>query len=340
MTDAVPLIYRHGRILALTEPTTAIVWSGESALFAMGDGNIRIVTGDAPIGVAAAHGGAVLCATRHPDGKRIVTGGDDGRVVVSGVDGTISEIGSLGGRWIDHLVASAASGLIVASCGREAIVWKPDATTASHLFDFPSTVGGLALDGKGKRLAVAHYGGAALLFPATAGSGRVALKWGGSHISATLRPDGDYLVTGTQETGLHGWRLPLGTDMAMSGYRAKTRSFSWNRRAKWLATSGDAKVVIWPFDGKTGPMGRAPLLVGDRRVVVTRVAFHPKDDLLAVGYADGAVALVRISDDSVLPVDEAGGGAITALAWNDAGTRLGFGDDAGRGGILDVTART
>lgn len=127
--------------------------------------------------------------------------------------------------------------------------------------------------------------------------------------------------------------------MRMSGYAAKTRSFSWDRRGKWLATSGDAQAILWPFEGKTGPMGKAPQVLAERKgALVTQVAFHPKDDVLAVGYSDGLVALARPADEGTLLLD-AGGGYITALAWNDAGTRLGWGGEDGRVGIVNMDAR-
>lgn len=335
----VPLIYRHGRRLALAAPVSAIVWLGDQACLALGDGTVCVVAPEGELRTIEAHSGAILCATRHPEGRAVLSGGDDGRLMRVDPSGDRIELGRVERRWVEHVVASSGSGIIVAGAGKEAIVWKAGATQPSHCFSFASTIGGLALDAKGKKLAVAHYGGASLLYPAGASSGRIALGWDGSHIACTMHPAGDYLVTGVQETGLHGWKLPMAADMQMTGYKAKTRSFSWSRRAKWLATSGDMKVVIWPFEGKTGPMGKSPLLVGDRDALVTRVAYHPQHDMLAVGYSDGAVALVRTEDDAQSLVEEAPGGPITALAWNDAGTALAFGDEDGRAGLLDMTRR-
>ena len=332
------MIDRFGQRLMLAAPVVAIVPVGDRTAFVLGNGTCSFVASDASGIIVDGGCGAILCASAHPDGQSIVVGGDTGRAARVAPDGATG-LGNLGPRWIDHIIASAASGAIIASVGKEVIVWEKGAKAPSHRFEFPSTVGGLALDAKGKRLAVAHYGGVSLVYPSSATSGRVNLAWAGSHIACTMRPEGDFVVTGTQETGLHGWRMPLGTDMMMSGYRGKTRSFSWNRRGKWLATSGDEKVVIWPFDGKNGPMGRAPLLIGARKVLVTQVAFHPRDDMLAVGYADGAVALIRIEDDAQMLVERAGGGAITALAWNGAATTLAFGDEDGRAGLLDAAKR-
>lgn len=332
------LVDRHGRHVSLDAEPTALLWLGNMAAVALGDGSVAWIGDNGQATTNAVHAGAILSACRHPDGASVVTGGDDGRVVQVGPDGSVRELGRFERKWVEHLVASPVSGLVVASVGREAVVWAKGDHEPSHRYAVGSTIGGLALDGKGKRLAVAHYNGATMLYGSNPDSGRIALNWIGSHVACTMSADGRYLVTGLQETGLHAWQLPELRDMRMSGYAAKTRSFSWDRKGKWLATSGDARAILWPFDGKTGPMGKAPLLLAERKgALVTRVAFHPRDDFLAVGYSDGAVVLARV-DDRVVPIDE-GGAFVTALAWNDAGTRLGWGDEDGRVGVLDMEAR-
>jgi WD40 repeat protein len=342
MSDAaeqVPLVYSHGKRLAPGAPVSAVMWLGDEAAYTLGDGSVRFAGLAGERARIDAHKGAILSAALHPDGDALVSGGDDGRVLRIGVDGAVLELGAFGRDWVGGIAASARSKLIVAATGAVATVWLSGTTRPSHSYAFPSTVGGVALDAKGLRLAVSHYGGAALLYPKSAQSSRFALKWAGSHLACTLSPDCGYLVTATQELGLHGWRLPIGADMAMSGYRAKTRSFSWDRRARWLATSGDARVILWPFDGKTGPMGRKPHLTGARGALVTMVAFHPTQDILAVGYADGAVVLARIDDDNFVLVDQAGGAGVSALGWNAAGTMLAWGDEDGGAGLLDMTVR-
>jgi WD40 repeat protein len=319
--------------LAFSAGVTSVHWIGEQALFALGDGAVCVAsTAGEPHNIQA-HDDVILSATMHPDGKRIVTGGDDGSLKAVSPGGAVETMAELG-KWVDHLVASPATDVIVAAAGREAIVFRGG--KESHRFTSPSTIGGLALDAKGRRLAASHYGGATLRLVLAADDKGVALKWAGSHLAITISPEADYVITAMQENALHGWRLPEKTDLRMDGYPAKTRSLSWDKRGRWLATSGAQAAIVWPFVGKLGPQGKAPLQPGERDVLVTVVAFHPSEETLAIGYADGATFVVRFADQMGKPLNGPGEGPVTALAWSGDGRYVAIGDEAGRGAIVAI----
>lgn len=320
------------RALDLGASVTNIQWIGQNAHFALGDGAVFATAIEGADRRVAAHDGAILCACIHPDGERLLTAGDDGRLIAHG-ENAMTPLLQTGGKWIDAIVASAASGAIVASSGKHAIVLQKDKET--HRFQHPSTIGGVALDAKGRRLAVSHYGGVTLRYVLANDDPGVALKWAGSHLGVTFSPDADYVITAMQESALHGWRLPEKTDLRMDGYPAKTKSMSWDKRGRWLATSGADSAIVWPFVGKLGPQGKAPLQLGPREALVSAVAFHPSEEMLAIGYADGLGALARFSDQAVLDLIPAGAGSITAIAWRGDGRALAFGDESGRGVIIE-----
>ncbi|APF38351.1 WD40 repeat domain-containing protein [Chelatococcus daeguensis] len=324
----------HVADLAAGAHVTALAWLGGTTAFALADGAALLVAGDDQKRVAAHPDGAALVATS--DGRRLVTGGDDGRIVAVAGDGTVEEIGDEKGRWIDAIVAGR-DGTLAWSAGKR--VTARDGRGRLRHFEAPSTAQGLAFSPKGYRLAIAHYNGVSLWFPNTDAEPE-KLEWKGSHLGVTWSPDARFVVTSMQENALHGWRLSDRRDMRMTGYPAKTRSFSWSHDGNWLATSGADAVIVWPFD-KDGPMGRAPRECGVRHAKVSRVAFHPGALVVAAGYEDGCILLIRLTDATELLVRRASveaqeDAAVTALAWDAKGKRLAFGTAAGAAGILTL----
>ena len=113
-----------------------------------------------------------------------------------------------------------------------------------------------------------------------------------------------------QENALHGWKLADGKHMRMTGYPAKVKSLSWSAKGKWLASSGAPAAIVWPFQAKDGPMGKAPLELGTRgNAMVTSVACHPSQDIAAIGYDDGMVMAVRFADAKEVLLRRPGKGA-------------------------------
>ena len=200
------------------------------------------------------------------DGERIVTGGDDGTLVATDAAGAHRVIATDDkNRWIDQ-VALGPDGAVAWSAGKTAHVLTGKGEQRS--FEAPSTVAGLAFAPKGFRLAIAHYNGATLWFPNAAGAAPEKLEWKGSHLGVAFSPDGKFLVTSMQEPMLHGWRLADAKHMRMSGYSARVRSLSWTADGKYLATSGSEQLILWPFDGKDGPMGKQPRLLAQSKARV------------------------------------------------------------------------
>lgn len=182
---------------------------------------------------------------------------------------------------------------------------------------------------------MAHYGGVSLLWTAAAAGPPKRLAWAGSHLAVTWSPDGRFLITALQETGLHGWRIADGADLRMTGYPAKTKSVSWSAKGAWLATSGADACVCWPFRGKDGPMGKRPLEIGRRSSLVTQVAFDPVRDRLALGFQDGAVLIGFLDGSDPTPIAVPAGDPVALLAWSPDGGRLAW---AGESGTLHILA--
>ncbi len=325
---------QHVTSIAAGEQVVATCFLGRTPVFALADGTILFAGIGEETRIAAHPDAAILVAAS--DGKRLVTGGDDGRVVATDSGGVTTALAAEKGKWIDAL-ALRADGALAWSAGKT--VFARDTKGETKKLDAPSSVRGLAFLPKGYRLAIAHYNGASLWFPNAAAKPEF-LEWKGAHLDITASPDGKFLVTSMQENMLHGWRLSDGKHMRMSGYPAKTRSFSWSHDGNWLATSGADACVVWPFETKDGPMGRGPRECGVRSRRVSCVAFHPLQLVLAIGYEDGWLLLVRLKDGAEIFVrgEREANDAVTALQWDGQGTRLAFGTREGAAGILDLPA--
>ena len=97
---------------------------------------------------------------------------------------------------------------------------------------------------------------------------------------------------------------------------------------------GSEQLVLWPFQSKDGPMGKQPQMYAAFAVRVVSVACHPKQEVVAVGYADGTILLVRLDDGAEVLAKKPGAGAVSALAWDATGMLLAWGTEDGAAGII------
>jgi WD40 repeat protein len=321
---------------------TAIAIDAESrtAAFALGSGKLRLVDFAKQQAHAArtvaAHDGAVLALAADPQGG-FVSGGDDGRVMRIARDGTAAELRRFAGQWIEHVVCQA-DGRTAVAVGRAVHLLG---AAPRELGPHPSTVSGLALSRSesGERLIAAHYNGVSIWDTGAAASDQPErLEWKGSHLAVAASLNGKFVATATQDQALHAWRLDDRTEMQMGGYAAKATSLSWSRDSLLLAASGAPSLAAWPFDGE-GPEGREPVVFFDGKdALATRVAFHPRLNLLAGGFSDGMLAVVDTARRRAIKIALSKGVAVSALAWSRDGSQLAAGAEDGRAAIVTLPA--
>jgi len=302
------------------------------SVFATANGTVQLA-GE----VLEVHNG-LLAATLSLDGKKLITGGEDGKVLALDAAGLLHPVGEMKGKWVDKLAAGPQESVAFAS-GRTIEIALADGTT--NTITLERSAEGLAFAPKGMRIAVARYNGVSLYW-ATTKTDPVTLEWDGAHTGVTFSPNGKFVVTTMQENALHGWRLDNratgdGKHMRMTGYPAKVKSISWSPKGKWLATSGAPAAILWPFSGRDGPMGKAPKELGSMgEILVTQVACHPSEDVVAIGYGDGMIMAVRIEDQSEAVLRKSGKASISSLNWDTKGLRLAYGSEEGEAGIITI----
>lgn len=328
-SDTVSVVERT-RAVAAGGAVVGAHFLGRTAVFVLGEEALAFAEPDGELRRMAVHDGAILASAS--DGKRVVSGGDDGKIVTTDAGSSRVLATDPKQRWIDH-IALGPDGAVAWSAGKTAFVQAKEL----RQYEAPSTVGGLAFLPKGFRLAIAHYNGATLWFPNAPQAAPERLEWKGSHLGATVSPDGRFLVTTMQEPLMHGWRLVDRQHMRMSGYAARVMSLGWSTGGRWLATSGSAQIILWPFQTKEGPMGKQPRLLAPAEPRVEVVACHPRQDIVAAGYGDGMVLLVRIEDGAEILAKRPGEAPVSALAWSADGLLLAWGAEDGACGVVDLS---
>ncbi|WP_341703703.1 WD40 repeat domain-containing protein [Ferrovibrio sp.] len=310
--------------------------------FGLGDGSIALRPFDDPEAsntrrLIVHPDAALLALAAAPDGEGFLSGGDDGRLMRTAVDGSAEELANVPRKWVEHVVVAdngaTRDSLVAYAAGKRVGLLKADGREIAVWEDHPSTVTGIAFNPKGKRVVAAHYGGVTLWWAKAEAQPPKRLAWKGSHVAVTWSGDGRFVMTATQENELHGWRLADGADMRMSGYPAKPKGLSWSRDGRWLATSGADVVVVWDCRGK-GPMGSKPVELS-QGALVTAVAFHPRHGLVASGHADGRLRLGRLADESSIELEQVGAAPVTSLAWTSDGRWLIAGGEGGAAALLD-----
>jgi WD40 repeat protein len=307
----------------------------DSVVFATGDGRFHRVHGEDSEALPG-HAGVSLSSCGHPNGFAL-SGGDDGRVLRVSAKG-VEEVAAFGRDWPNAIAVAPQTGLTAISAGKRLHVFDA-AFQQVAVFEHPHTVGGVAFDPKGKRVVASHYGGVSVRMAANPDASARVLAWKGSHIAVTWSPCGRFIITSMQENAIHGWRLEDSQHFRMDGYPQRVRSLDWLDRGRKLATTGaGAEVLLWPFVGPKGPMGKAAeALSSPAETDAMILAARPNAATAAVGYRDGSVRLFNLMPPAGFTLEPAAGAAVSALTWTHEDAILAYGREDGTAGLVRVS---
>ena len=273
------------------------------------------------------HDGATLSLASAGEG--FVAGGEDGRLVLFDTDGGTAELAVHKGKWLEQIAVAPKMRQVFYAVGKDVQRVRFDGSVAGVPWTQASSIGGLAVHPQEKRLAVAQYN-YVNVYPLNAKHAEpLRLDWKGSHVQTLWHPAGEIVMTTMQEPALHGWRIADRTEMRMSGYESKPEAMAFADGGRYLASGGSAALICWPFFGG-GPWGKQPLaLDGGCKGVVTRLAAHPKDPLIAAGYEEGGLALAPLFDGGPLKLLADTGDRLASLVWSADGQILYAGTEGG-----------
>lgn len=302
---------------------------GDHAGFVLGEEVVVVVAPDGRETRVPAHAGAILSIASSDDA--VITGGDDGRVVATTKCGANRVVATdAQHRWIDSVAVSPVS--VAWSAGKQAYVMSGSSTPCC--LDVGAGVTGVSFAAGSRTVAISHYGGVTLWEPWEDVPSR-RLDYKGAHLDVRFSPRGNFIVTRMRESALHGWRLQDRREMPMHGYTTRVHSVDWTPGGKWLATSGSRYLVLWPFEQAETPLTGVPILLAGYRAESTVVSCHPHEEIVAIGYEDGMVLLVRIEDEAEILIKQPAQGAVSSLAWNREGDALAIACAGGVGRIVE-----
>ncbi|MGF1662087.1 MAG: WD40 repeat domain-containing protein [Kineosporiaceae bacterium] len=281
--------------LAALDGGGVVAGGSEGALVAVGaDGRIvrRLHLGDPLLTLAVS-----------PDGTRLAAGGGNRLALFDlTVDRVLADRRT---RWCGAAAWAAHSRDVVVGDGRRCHLLGREGELHWTSPELASTVAGLAfLRPDGRRVAAAAYQGVTLFEPA---ADRLVeqLAAPGAIAGLTVSPNGRWVVGGSQDATLHGWKVPAGGDFRMSGFPTTVSRLAFEPAGRWLACDGGDAVALWDFSG-AGPTGRRAALAVGHRGPVRALGWLPAASTtraLVSGDAAGDLALWRL-DARTAPGDQ------------------------------------
>ena len=147
----------RGTLFETGAPVTCSVSIDKVIAVGFGDGSLRLYKPDAEPVVVHAHNGVILSIAANE--SHIITGGQDGLFLKISLNGEIEEIYNFGTQWVDNV--AAYEDMFLCSSGKNVYIWSGD-NNKPKLLEHQSTIGGIAIDQNGRRIAVSCYGGVTL----------------------------------------------------------------------------------------------------------------------------------------------------------------------------------
>jgi len=311
--------------------------------FAAADRKLAVLTGEGALAVLDVASGATGSARNADPRGALALAVDEGsgRIATSGMDGVVRVIDATSGAiereaslergvWIEHLAWWGTT--LVAAHGKRVSLVSPDGATRS-LGAHQSTVASVSI--AQDLLAVARFGGADVWSLNEPEREPRHLEWPSSLVSIAWSPDARFLAAGCQDSAIHFWRWPAGTDSMMGGYPGKPKVIAWSPSTHLLATGGGEDIVVWSFRGE-GPEGTTPLQLRAHAKPISALAWSADGKLLASGGRDGLLCVWRAgTEDAPLARLQMGGG-VESLAFSHDGAWLAA---ASSSGLVQIVRR-
>jgi WD40 repeat protein/Tfp pilus assembly protein PilF len=273
-----------------------------------------------------------------PDGRRVVSGSDDGAVKIwDAVTGR--ELLSL----VDHRdavnsVAVSPNGKLVASTGRDGIARVWESSKGQLLYrvaGIEDSPNGVAFSPGGGWLALAGLDNTVLLCDAA--TGKQLGRWRGHDDRVNgiaFSPDGKLLASASADKTVKLWDLELGKlARPLTGHKQEVTAVAFSPDGKLLASADLGAVIEW--DPATGSEVRKHKT--DAYAPVTGVSFSPDGGRLVWVGKGGTARISESGADKATTVLYGPGGILFGGMFSPDGTRLVLGSEDGSALVWDLT---
>ncbi|WP_096785456.1 WD40 repeat domain-containing protein [Rhodobacter sp. CZR27] len=186
------------------------------------------------------------------------------------------------------------------------------------------------------RIAVAHAGGLTLRDATSCRHLAIPEPEG----APALDPSGSWAAGRTAAGGLWLAEIATGRIAHLADFPLPPASVGFDTAGR-LVTSGAYRLTAWSLDRPPFEDGMAGALRTGRPglVAVTAAAPHPRRDVVAVGRANGELALARLGQPDEMVLRPGDGDAIGVLVWSADGRHLAIGTRGGLAALVDFPAQ-
>lgn len=321
----------RARVRAATAPVAALCILGLATILSFAAASpTSAVDASAPEG-AVRHGGMVKALALSPDGRRLLSGGFDYRMILWDLasaralthfdehGAAVNAVAFLGS---DRAVSASDDGLVR--------LWSlAEKRLLSEFSGHRGRVVALALDPESGRMATAGWDGTIRLWALATGEEVLRLEDSAGPVNAiALAPDGRHLVSAGHEGALGLWDLATGRVVRrLTGHDFGVSALALGPDGRLVSGGIDMGLRLWEPGWEDveaeAPTGR-PLLGHDKPVLT--LALDGSGRLLASGDAGGRILLWDLDGEEPPRPLIGHEGAVWALVFSEAGLISGGAD--------------